>query len=112
VREITFTSEQRNWILAILIPRVAPPPFYGTDHAGRTIGNAAFILDEHTKMSEWISVEDELPKHMRYCLVCVRGFVEMARLSPEEKPRWTDFLGRQLYEVSHWMPLPKPPEQE
>ena len=65
---------------------------------------------------QWISVEDRLPE----------AFVSVLVYMPEERPlptvhegyvtnngKWyAHFFEREPFEVTHWMPLPEPPEEE
>lgn len=73
-------------------------------------------------MSEWISVKDRLPEDMGEVLVIVSGkphenitldgAYEIAEYDPVEGwilemwPEWRSGV------VTHWMPLPEPPEEE
>ena len=62
-------------------------------------------------VQEWISVEDRLPEDQEEVLVCTRskngirnidkGYMAIDR-----------FIHRGRAEVTHWMPLPKPPKGE
>ena len=80
-------------------------------------------------MSEWISVKDRLPEHGAYVLVWLDG--EDAPIVADYRPTgWsarTDGLrvGCMAYcyggmiendfnqqEITHWMPLPEPPEAD
>ena len=72
-------------------------------------------------MSEWISVKDRLPEDMGAVLVIVSGTprknitldgaYEFGEYDPDEGwilemwPEWKDAT------VTHWMPLPEPPEE-
>ena len=73
-------------------------------------------------MSEWISVKDRLPEDFGEVLVIVSGkphenitldgAYEIAEYDPVEGwilemwPEWCSGV------VTHWMPLPEPPEEE
>lgn len=66
-------------------------------------------------MSEWISVEDELPPSDEMVLIC---WSDSPEIEPEKDfmdicvdtgcPFWSNSLND---EPSHWMPLPKPPTE-
>lgn len=74
-------------------------------------------------MSEWISVKDRLPEHPELVLAIVSGkpwknvtldgAYQLASYDPdcgwivEEYPEWEEGAV-----VSHWMPLPEPPEED
>jgi len=59
-------------------------------------------------MSEWISVDTELPDSVgRYLAIRTTGFIETA-IFIKGPIKWNDCIhsrGR----VTHWMPLPEPP---
>ena len=60
-------------------------------------------------MSEWISVKERLPDIETWVLVhCVNGKITSdLRIAPFGK-----FMISPVYgEVTHWMPLPEPPEE-
>lgn len=69
-------------------------------------------------MSEWISVEDRPPPPMQTVILCYEGRSIVGwneSVQPEEDPSYCtwercpwDLLGSEG--VTHWMPLPKPPE--
>lgn len=86
--------------------------YYG---ALRTVDDAIDMLKAQPK---WISVEEKLPdKDGRY-LVCDGGDVLEAQFyltGQLRRPEWstTDcYESEDLYHVTHWMPLPEPPEGE
>ena len=64
-------------------------------------------------MSEWISVEDRLPDVIGCYLVC--SYELHARVVGwtffNSQKRWTSNKG-DYKDVTHWMPLPKPPTTE
>lgn len=76
-------------------------------------------------MSDWISVEDELPEHGLIVILkganyrtTVDGVTVGRRISkysngkPHPKPFWQNGLygSTWLHDVTHWMPLPEPPK--
>lgn len=80
-------------------------------------------------MSEWVRVEDRLPTPWQSVLVFCKGgnITECKFYGKEECERWDYRFGRQGrayygkqgrwfeaaekgYVVTHWMPLPEPPE--
>lgn len=67
-------------------------------------------------MSKWISVKDRLPEpdeHKEYLTTCEFGgtFVEGYFELDGEVGWWSDHFGTE-FPVTHWMPLPEPPEVE
>ncbi len=66
-------------------------------------------------MSEWIDVKKELPEKLSYCLVyniiSKLGTGEIAWCFYNSANKW---CGENEYyeDVSHWMPLPKPPKEK
>lgn len=77
-------------------------------------------------MSEWISVKDHLPEHNQRVLIFAEskeGFDTIIQISHignvglfPSTPTWDWIAPFQYffmnYEITHWMPLPKPPERE
>lgn len=66
-------------------------------------------------MPEWISVDDKLPELGKEVLAyCAGRFMEVARLDFKdgEKRFLCMWDSTALYRVTHWMPLPEPPQEE
>jgi len=70
----------------------------------------------------WISIKDKLPEIEKYVLVCYKNNVFQGYLDEWEHDNcWYIFSGSftldevdyniKLDEVTHWMPLPEPPEE-
>ena len=55
-------------------------------------------------MSEWISVEDELPDEQEQVL----GFSNTGAVEIYET-LWREDFG--IWQITHWQPLPKPPAE-
>lgn len=65
-------------------------------------------------MSEWVSVRDRLPEIGVEVLVYDCGFMGVWSLNKTDQGVfWEDGHGDQysVDEVTHWMPLPEPPEE-
>ena len=83
-------------------------------------------FQEVTKMVGWISVNDRLPKNManKVLVCCKNGYVGFGHYEKfrgnevwynlENDRPFTDWNldDCETYEVTHWMPLPEPPEVE
>ena len=57
--------------------------------------------------SQWISVDDELPKKRGYILVTGRGLVYQWKYEVHES---ADIL-KHLFGITHWMRLPQAPKE-
>jgi hypothetical protein len=67
-------------------------------------------------MSEWISVEDRLPEHkervLGYWAALEDGAYEGIEISWRANSNiWTSYFVPGFSEITHWMPLPEPPEK-
>lgn len=64
-------------------------------------------------MSDWISVRDRLPdRYSYYWIVASDFFTEGSGIAIYDDGEWMP-LGRQCTMiVTHWMPIPKPPEDK
>ena len=64
------------------------------------------------QFQQWISVEDRLPDPWECVLVSTASssIVETASHIPELGDKWCDSECRVVGGVTHWMPLPKPPQ--
>jgi len=61
---------------------------------------------------QWILVKDRLPDSTPMVLAnCSDGY-ELAYYGNYGKGQWTNTLGTEHLNVTHWMPLPKPPEDK
>ena len=77
---------------------------------------ADYLLDSGVTVQEWISVEDRLPENGGY-VVCIAKRNPFSRFMPMvariEKNGWVNPITEQyISEVTHWMPLPEPPDCE
>ena len=63
-------------------------------------------------MSDWISVEDRLPKRQENVLVASKhGFVCIASLTNNHSNnKFYDGDSLAINSITHWMPLPEPPK--
>lgn len=61
----------------------------------------------------WISVKDRLPQASKLVLVCeaAYGSIYIAYRLPDSEEFIHVMSGHPLYCATHWMPLPKPPEE-
>ena len=68
--------------------------------------------------AEWISVKDRLPEVFDEVIVYFNGFISIAWRETEKRKRgivgwhWDSKMSypESFVNVTHWMPLPKPPE--
>lgn len=63
----------------------------------------------------WISVKDSLPAIGGQYIVSKDGFVFSAEFVPAAggiKSFWCGTFTNNIEKVTHWMPLPEPPEEE
>lgn len=59
-------------------------------------------------MAEWISAEDRLPEYGIKVIVCRKnGTVEQGY---KDVGDWWRVYGTRTKSVTHWMPMPEPPE--
>ena len=72
-----------------------------------------------TPLNEWVSVEDELPDFDTPVLVYVKDIFDNKSIINITKYTITydltnNWLGYEnsSFKITHWMPLPKPPEKE
>ena len=74
------------------------------------------LLDHGVTVQEWISVNDRLPEAGGY-VVCIAKRNPFSRFMPMvariEKNGWVNPITEQyISEVTHWMPIPRPPKGE
>lgn len=74
---------------------------------------ASHLIAHGVTVHEWISVKDRLPREGEDVLAFGYWHKKfqplMCHLSPRRKGEWfTTIAGQQVYEVTHWMPLPEP----
>ena len=69
------------------------------------------LIDEQPTIGGWISVKDRLPESGKRCLVYAAQGIER-HISIASFGRHFHLSGRRAYwRVTHWMPLPEPPEE-
>ena len=74
------------------------------------------LISNGVTVQEWISVDDELPEVGGY-VVCIAKrnpfSIFMPMVARIEKNGWVNPITEQyISEVTHWMPIPKPPKGE
>ena len=80
---------------------------------------AAAIEALQAEVPHWVSVEDELPKNVanRVLAFCENGVMYAAHYEGGETDKWYMNMGTWWEEgtgkltVTHWMPLPEPPQE-
>ena len=79
---------------------------------------ADYLLDSGVTVQEWISVNDKLPNDREWVLVWHTGYAtpKKAKYKDDFAPFLPVFLidgdNGNKGEVTHWIPLPKPPKGE
>lgn len=69
--------------------------------------------EKDAKKPEWISVKDRLPEENVVVLICVdNGRCKEVKVSGLTGFGWMLFDKNKNKEVTHWMPMPKPPKEE
>ena len=89
-------------------------PIFPHELVDPTEAVADYLLDSGVTVQEWISVDDELPGVGGY-VVCIAKRNPFSRFMPMvariEKNGWVNPMTEQyISEVTHWMPMPEPPE--
>lgn len=70
------------------------------------------LIDLAPTIGGWVSVKDRLPESGKRCLVYAAQGIER-HISIASFGRHFHLSGRRAYwRVTHWMPLPEPPEGE
>ena len=89
------------------------------ESAGRATADALALI-EHLEATQpkWISVKERLPKYVEVALVCAyrysggiaepEGRIYIAMFIPSNRS-WMELPDG--FAVTHWMPLPEPPEE-
>jgi hypothetical protein len=57
-------------------------------------------------MREWVSLKDGLPLNGLYLCLFYSGIMEVMQFFDGH---WTDYRGGMEDWITHWMPLPEPP---
>lgn len=79
------------------------------DTAFNKIKNAPTIDPESLLAAQWIPVTERLPKEHQPVLFCRKGGNVDAGCRIESG--WWKSYGIKVKSVTHWMPLPKPPQE-
>ena len=82
-----------------------------------TIADVKELINAMPTVGGWISVKDRLPeKAGRYlCWFGLNVFcvgADVATFVPEQKAFMSLEYARELWNITHWMPLPEPPKEE
>jgi hypothetical protein len=71
-----------------------------------------WLVEEHAK-HQWIPVEERLPEENGdYIVYCIGGNYNQTSCISLAYWSGKHFYGDNLLSVTHWMPLPMPPESE
>ena len=81
------------------------------EEAVRIMSPKEQLADAGKVMPQWISVKDRLPEYTPMVLaMCTDGY-ELAYYGRYGQG-WTNTLGTEHLNVTHWHPLPAPPKEE
>jgi hypothetical protein len=81
------------------------------DHAAEHLVKKAFLDGYQAAKPQWVSVKERLPESTPMVLaMCTNGY-ELAYYGAYGQG-WTNTLGTEHLNVTHWHPLPKPPKEE
>ena len=88
-------------------------PIFPHELVDPTEAVADYLLDSGVTVQEWISVKDRLPEEKANCIV----YYKHAFCEDENHVGicvcfydGDEFQMDSLHEVTHWMPIPKPPK--
>lgn len=70
------------------------------------------FLAGYKAAQRWISVKDRLPESTPMVLAMCSDGYELAYYGNYGKDQWTNTLGTENLNVTHWMLLPTPPKEE
>ena len=93
-----------NWILG---GKAGCRPVFSESVADHLIANGVTI-------PEWISVEERLPEDSDEVNLCTRSGIVGIGYYDKYRKNWVQYYagGALCVDVTHWMPLPKPPKGE
>ena len=78
--------------------------------------NIIYIKQLEAAQPKWISVEERLPEEFHPVLVYMPNEAPLPTVHEGYRRRngrwWAAWYARELEGVTHWMPLPEPPEED
>ena len=98
-------------------------PIFPHELVDPTEAVADYLLDSGVTVQEWVSVDDRLPDSCGFpCLLCgensfgqIRVFEGFTGYMERGKHEWHSNqkdVDIDVWTITHWMPLPKPPKGE
>lgn len=88
------------------------------DEAADAIENLSDVIQNHNFLEslikpDWISVTERLPGNESVLIYSKAGGVAEGKYNPDTE-EWTQYRwsAKMKKDVTHWMPLPKPPKEE
>ena len=103
--------------------KILRKPIFPHELVDPTEAVADYLLDNGVTVQEWISVDDRLPDSCGFpCLLCgensfgqmrvfegFTGYMERGKFEWHSNQKDIDI---DVWTITHWMPMPKPPKGE
>jgi len=111
-------ASKRTYIITIndTTTTIAKEAFLAGYKAAQEEADSCEHILDMSKMVDvngWVSVKERMPEKNSemLLLMCVDGY-ELGYYERYKGYGWTNVLGTDCLNVTHWMPLPEPPKEE